>query len=285
MRKAVGKKKPWSKTGRTSGDVMLPPGRRLVVAVAALAILTGAQQATPVPATIDAGMVGPPFSNARVELFLPEGSGPFPAMVVLHGCSGVVQHDRIWAQQLVAWGYVAVLVDSFRPRGVDNVCNHGMVVPPLLQARDAFAAAQYVRALPTVRADRIGVIGFSHGGWAVLKAVLDDAVRADHARPFAAAVAFYPGCDPPDSPLVTDTLILIGDADDWTPVGRCARWRDTVAAAGHELRMIVYPGALHAFDAQTPPHAYAGHMIGRNPEAAAAAVAETRAFLAKRLSP
>ena len=49
--------------------------------------------------------------------------------------------------------------------------------------------------------------------------------------------------------------------------------------------MTVYPGALHAFDALTPPHAYAGHTIGRNPEAAAAAVAETRSFLAKRLSP
>jgi dienelactone hydrolase len=37
-------------------------------------------------------------------------------MVVLHGCSGVVPHDRVCAQQLVAWGYIAVLVDSFRPR-------------------------------------------------------------------------------------------------------------------------------------------------------------------------
>src|SRR5258708_319025 len=58
-----------------------------------------------------------------------------------------------------------------------------------------------------------------------------------HARPFAAAVAFYPGCDPPDSALVTDTLILIGDAGDWTPDGRCARWRDTVHSTGHEVRM------------------------------------------------
>jgi dienelactone hydrolase len=274
-----------SKTSENPGGAVVLPRHRLVVALVALAILTGAQQATPVPSTIDAGMVGPPFSNARAELFLPAGSGPYPAMVVLHGCSGVVPHDRVWAQQLVAWGYIAVLVDSFRPRGIDNVCNHGMIVPPLVQAQDAFAAAEYLRGLPNVQAERIGVIGFSHGGWAVLKAVLEYAVHADHAHPFAAAVAFYPGCDSPDSALVTDTLILIGDADDWTPVGRCARWRDTVASAGHEVRMTVYPGAFHAFDALTPPRAYAGHTIGRNPEAAAAAVAETRSFLAKRLSP
>jgi dienelactone hydrolase len=61
-----------------------------------------------------------------------------------------------------------------------------------VQAPDAFAAAEYLRGLSNVRADRIGVIGFSHGGWAVLKAVLEDAVRTGPARPFAAAVAFYP---------------------------------------------------------------------------------------------
>lgn len=94
-----------------------------------------------------------------------------------------------------------MLVGSFRPRGVQNVCNHGMEVPPDLQAADAFAAADYLRTLPNVRADRIGVIGFSHGRWAVLKAVLADAGR----RPFAAAVAFYPGCDTPGAPLATRT--------------------------------------------------------------------------------
>jgi dienelactone hydrolase len=75
-----------------------------------------------------------------------------------------------------------------------------------------------------VRPDRIGVIGFSHGGWAVMKVVLAGTVQQNHATPFVAAVGFYPGCETPVSPLATDTLILIGDADDWTPVQRCQRW-------------------------------------------------------------
>jgi dienelactone hydrolase len=129
------------------------------------------------------------------------------------------------------------------------------------------------------------VIGFSHGGWAVLKAVLGDTVRQAGAKPFAAAVAFYPGCDPPHSPLQTDTLILIGEADDWTPVDRCARWRDAVERNGHSVHMKTYPGALHAFDTPAPPHHYVGHYIGRNPEAAADAMAETRKFLDARLLP
>jgi dienelactone hydrolase len=252
----------------------------------ALAIfLLGCASAAMEPLTFDASTVGGPASNARAELFAPAGRGPFPAVVVLHGCDGVGRHARLWAQQLNAWGYVAIVVDSFRPRGVTTVCNHGMLVPPQLQAMDAFNAANYLRAQPKVAGERIGVVGFSHGGWAVLKAVLADTVNEAAAKPFAAAVAFYPGCDPPHSALQTDTLILIGEADDWTPVDRCARWRDSVEKNGHALQMETYPGALHAFDALAMPRSYAGHYIGRDPEAAADALAETRKFLDARLLP
>jgi dienelactone hydrolase len=132
-----------------------------------------------------------------------------------------------------------------------------------------------------VRGDRIGVIGFSHGGWAVLKAVLAQPAQPP---PFAAAVAFYPGCDPPGSPLVTDTLILIGAADEWTPAARCARWRDAVWRDGHVVEMKTYPGAVHGFDSKLPLRVYAGHTVGRNDAAAEDALATTRAFLAARLS-
>jgi dienelactone hydrolase len=246
-------------------------------------LLLGGASAETDPLLFDPSMVGGPASNAQAELSIPAGTGPFPAVVVLHGCDGVTRHARIWAQQLVAWGYVAIVVDSFRPRGVTTVCNHGMLVPPQLQAMDAFNAMDYLRTRPEIAGEPVGVIGFSHGGWAVLKAVLGDAVRPASAKPFAAAVAFYPGCDPPNSALQTDTLILIGEADDWTPVRRCTRWRDAVERYGHAVEMKTYPGALHAFDAPGPPRYYAGHYIGRDPEAAADAIAETRKFFDARL--
>ena len=233
----------------------------------------------------NADTVGGPVSNARAELYRPDGVGPFPAVVVLHGCDGVGRHYREWARQLRAWGYVALLVDSFRPRGVATICNHGTDVLPLLQAQDAFAAADYLRTLPEIRADRIGLIGFSHGGWAVLKAVLAGTVQQDRATPFAAAAAFYPGCQKPDTSLATDTLILVGDADDWTPVNACRRWVDQADRSGHALDMKVYPTALHGFDAPHPPYVYAGHHVGRDPEAAEGAVAVTRQFFADRLTP
>jgi dienelactone hydrolase len=88
---------------------------------------------------------------------------------------------------------------------------------------------------------------------------------------------------PGGAALETDTLILIGDNDDWTPVARCERWRDQVASNGHTLQMKVYPGARHAFDALAMPHYFVGHFIGRDPAAAVDAPIETRAFFASHL--
>jgi dienelactone hydrolase len=240
------------------------------------ALLCGAASAAAQVPAFDASTVGAPGSGARAELFMPAGT-PTAAVIVLHGCDGVGPHYRSWARQLAQWGYAALLVDSFRPRGFTEVCNHGELVPPEAQARDAFNAAAFLRARADLHIARLGVIGFSHGGWAVLKAVLAGVVRSPGNPPFAAAVAFYPGCDPPRSALETDTLMLIGDADDWTPVARCQRWRDLAATNGHVLQMKVY------FDAPAAPHAYAGHYVGRDPAAAADALTETQGFFAARL--
>ena len=257
-----------------------PAARWRCAAALALLCCGAAPAETALP--FDASTVGGPVSNAAAEMFRPDGAGPFAAVVILHGCDGVGRHYRQWARQLRDWGYVALLVDSFRPRGIGNVCNHGMDMPPLTQAKDAFAAAAYLRTLPGIRAG-IGLIGFSHGGWAVLKAVLTDTVRQDGATPFAAAVAFYPGCQRPLSSIATDTLILIGDADDWTPVDACRRWVAQADKGPHDIALKVYANALHGFDAPHPPHQYAGHLVGRDPAAADDALAVTHQFLAQRL--
>jgi len=234
----------------------------------------------------DPAKVGPPLSQAPAELYLPIGAAPAGAIIVLHGCDGIGPHYRQWARRLTEWGYAALLIDSFGPRGFKEVCNRGLLVPPEAQARDAFDGAAYLRAAPEVQAQRVGVIGFSHGGWAVLKAVLSGLIRRPSEPAFAAAVAYYPGCDsrdPPRAPLETDTLILIGGADDWTPADRCAGWRNSVQTNGHVLQMKTYPGARHGFDAPLPPHSFAGHYVGQDPAALADALIETRRFFDERL--
>ncbi|MFO0997451.1 MAG: dienelactone hydrolase family protein [Alphaproteobacteria bacterium] len=262
-----------------------PPASETTAPQSAATGTTAPPQPASDPLAFTTSTVGPPRSNARGELYEPKGTGPFPAVVVLHGCSGVSAHTRAWGERLASWGYVALVVDSFRPRGQANVCGRGRDIPPSSRAADAFGAAAYLRMLPTVRPDAIGLIGFSHGGWTTLHAVLADAGKADRAEPFRAAVAYYPYCEMPTAPLATDTLILIGDADDWTPSTRCERWRDTIKTSGHALEMTIYPGALHAFDSALPTRVYYGHKLGHDPAAAADSIDKTRAFLAARLAP
>jgi dienelactone hydrolase len=101
--------------------------------------------------------------------------------------------------------------------------------------------------------------------------------------PFAAAVAYYPACLEAGSPMTTDTLILIGDADDWTPAENCRRWVTRAQTNGHVLDLKIYPGARHAFDGTLPLRSYFGHMLGRDDIAAPLAEAEVKKFFAQRL--
>jgi dienelactone hydrolase len=78
-------------------------------------------------------------------------------------------------------------------------------------------------------------------------------------------------------------MILIGDADDWTPAVRCVRWYKSVNRSGHMLDIKIYPGALHGFDSPRAPHIFAGHLAGRDPVAAEDAISATHAFFGARL--
>jgi dienelactone hydrolase len=259
------------------------------IGVALLAVLSAARLALAAdesPLAFDAKSTGGPNSGAMLELWRPAGPGPFPAMIVLHGCDGVSSHQRSWAARLVGWGYAAAIVDSFRPRGVNSTCQGGGSPKPQLRSQDAFNAAIYLRTLPDIAPDRVGIIGFSHGGTATLFATLAGEVpTARGGRPFAAAIAYYPGCSNPDTqkgPRATDLLILAARDDDWTPSAPCVNLVAAQAGKPHVATIKVYP-VVHGFDLPGLPKLYADHMSGGNPEAAADSFAMSEAFLAARL--
>jgi dienelactone hydrolase len=60
-----------------------------------------------------------------VYLAQPSGVGPFPAVVVLHGCGGLNYVAVTWADRLASWGYVAIAIDSLTPRHKTNACGGG----------------------------------------------------------------------------------------------------------------------------------------------------------------
>ncbi len=86
----------------------------------------------------------------------PAGSGPFPAVVLLHGCGGYHATMMSWTDRLAASGYVALSVDSFGSRGIAVNCG-GFAEQP----SDAFAALEFLAGKQFVRADAVAVMGFS----------------------------------------------------------------------------------------------------------------------------
>ena len=246
---------------------------------------------------------------ARLEgvLSLPAGAGPFPALVMLHGCTGLrtgtgaIQGKlRFWAGHLGELGYATLMVDSFTPRGIDEVCTGRHMLSPVRdRADDARGALRYLQGRSDIRPDRIGLLGWSNGAAATLSVLFDEG-RIE--RDFRAAVAFYPNCTRkyPRGPVFqpyAPLYILIGALDDWTPAAPCTEIVERSRAAGAPITIKVYPDAHHSFDAPDTPVRYrpevknhnrldgdCGATVGTDPAARADSIAEVTRFLAAQIT-
>lgn len=230
--------------------------------------------------------VGGLHAHKTGMLVLPKGTAPSPAVVILSGCNGVKHTTRIWARRLASWGYAALIVDSFRPRGLRNICHRGGELPASERADDAFAAAAYLRTRPDIDGSHIGLLGYSHGGWTALAAASEPLVAKNGGRAFAAIVAYYPICLRDNAALASDVLVLIGGADDWSSPKHCRKFAEQYAhATMHRPILTIYRGATHSFDVDRPARVYLGHRLAYDGKAAARSFALTRQFLGSHLRP
>jgi dienelactone hydrolase len=111
---------------------------------------------------------GPAAKPLRLTAYLarPAGAGPFPGVVLLHGCGGFHSSMIAWADRLASFGYATLAVDSFGPRGINVNCGGFSE-----QVSDGYTALRYLSGKPFVRASHIAAMGFSMGGWSVLAAL------------------------------------------------------------------------------------------------------------------
>jgi dienelactone hydrolase len=231
----------------------------------------------------------PANAPATIEAYLskPDGNGPFPAVVYLHGCNGlsIIVRQRM-AELITGWGYVALVVDSFTSRGIRESCHELM---PARQG-DALGALIYLSKLLFVDPRRIAVMGSSQGGIVALQLASTRDVKifaVPDGLTFKAAVAYYPLCGVATQQLSIPTIILIGELDDWSPAKDCERWMQWRAGKGAPVKLVVYPGTYHAFDfpSLSDGKMVLGHWLKYDAEAARRSVLETHDFLAAQLGP
>jgi dienelactone hydrolase len=191
-----------------------------------------------------------------------------PALVLLHGCGGpygapgpagprLAVRMLDYAGLINSLGVHVLVTDSLTPRGEKELCTQRAGTRRVTQVerrRDALGALRWLAVQPGVDATRLGLLGWSHGGSAVLAATDAGHPEVARANPRPAlAVAFYPGCAAalsegwrPAAPL----LLLVGEADDWTPAEPCRRL--AARAGAPAVAFESYPGAHHGFDGTAP---------------------------------
>jgi dienelactone hydrolase len=213
-------------------------------------------------------------------------ASPAPAVVLLHSCNGDWRKlDERWGKMVSSWGYVTLTVDSFGPRGLKNTCGSNAPVP---LAFDAYRALNFLAQQPTVDPARVAMLGFSQGGWLALSSVERGPIERLAENKFRAAIAFYPPCLGFKDNMTVPTLVLIGELDDWARASECrnlVEGRDDYGISrrsgdGVPIRLVVYPGAYHAFDAAKPnPTTFMGHHLEFNQAATDRSIAAVREFL------
>jgi len=220
-------------------------------------------------------------------LRLPDGPGPSPAVVLMHGCGGAWRGiDQRWGRLLAEWGYVTLAIDRFGTRGITHACT-GPMPPSTLH--DAYRALNFLAGQSSVDPGRVAVVGFSQGGMLALLSVERGEIERSAENKFRAAVGFYPPCAGLKGNMTVPTLILIGEFDDWTPARECrnlAEGRDDWGISrekgkGIPIEINVYPGAHHDFDVPRfrTPEKHFGHHLEFNEAARDQSAEALRKFL------
>lgn len=259
-----------------STGLLLPAGLGLVPSFAA----------SRVPATARAVEYPGSEGEMPAHLYLPDGDGRAPAVLVLHTVAGAGPNVEAFARELAVAGYVTMTPDVFSLHdfGPDGRTDHPLVLG------DARGALAWLAARPRVDAERIGVAGFSFGGRlaVLLAAMAPERIRAvvvhyaiaSHpalGRPVAGRAARAAPLTERVGALRAPVLIHHGDADTNVPVAQAHLLHEALVATGKSSTLHTYPGADHLFNFSIGPDARF------HPKAAALSWERTLRFLDRHL--
>lgn len=206
-----------------------------------------------------------------IDVLRPEGEGPFPVVVQLHGCGGRKAFQDRWAEVVRDAGWAAVIVDSYAHRRISDAEAYATVCAGLKfrgaeRAGDLFAAMEWVRRQAWADPARIVVAGWSHGGWTALDAMAMSAgaeaerltglsgLGDEPLSGLAGAFLVYPFASLPSIARLhglrvdVSPLAIVGGRDvivGGRGLGSALRRMKT---PGAPIEVVVFDKATHAFD-------------------------------------
>lgn len=206
-----------------------------------------------------------------LDIHKPEGRGPFPVVIQLHGCGGKKSLQTRWAAVAREAGWAAVVVDSYRHRKISPLEAYSTVCTGLRlwgkeRAGDAYAAMEWVRQQPWADPHCMALAGWSHGGWTALDAMamhpgreIEDATGLTGLpkEPLAGlqgAFLVYPFAGPGSVARMkglrvdASPVAIVGTHDMIVGGRSLARTLENMATPGAPIEIHLFEGATHAFD-------------------------------------
>jgi dienelactone hydrolase len=253
--------------------------KRLLTAVFFAAIFVPVVRAQDVKATLPARIDVLPFESITLSdsdflkgdksaakpviiaghLYIAQGSGKGPAVIMLHGSAGINGGSELWAREFAQMGVSTLMVDSFSGRGIVSTLDDQSQLGRLNMVIDAYRAIDKIKTHPRVDASRIALMGFSRGGQAALLASMErfHGLWNSSGADFAAYVPFYSDCKTTfiDDVKVKPVPIRMhhGEADDYVPAAGCVTYVERLKAAGRDAQITLYKDAHHVFDSPISP--------------------------------
>jgi dienelactone hydrolase len=252
-------------------------GRRIVAGLGVvLLIAAGALAVAYVTMVRDPWFLAPAarMSHAQMlapglTLVTPPGPGPFPTVLLIHGCGGLRAASGPnpimdeYARSAVEAGWAAGILDSYGPRGWDPVWARRMVctgvrLQGFVRVADVLAGIDLLEADPRVDTRHLRIASWSHGGWAVGDLVsLRDPGDGSFRRTMDGVEAIYftyPYCGfnaqggRRDWTWRGGVRMVFAERDTVQGIAGCKPMVERARKAGATVETVIYPGVTHAFD-------------------------------------
>jgi dienelactone hydrolase len=221
------------------------------------------------------------------DLAFPNGSGPYPVVILLHPCGGLdpvgLTTLRAHARELADVGFATYILDSYGARNLSKGKACETFPTGSLRRGDAFNAMAALQRHPKISKENIFLLGLSDGANAALLSAKGDSIGQ-----FRALAAYYPDCQRLLGGVgyvyKSPTIVFVGERDDWTPPAECIKSKSPGAVTGAEFEVISYPNAHHGFDQERATIKYKGHTLAYSREATVDSRKRLKEFFIKHLT-
>lgn len=261
------------------GTGLLKPSRRALggLMFTGYAVAALGAEASPI-VTPDAGLIADEIrfvggdataypTSVPAYVARPEGSGPFPVVIVVNEIFGLHAYIQDVCRRLARQGYAAMAPGYFARAGDPSTLTEFAQIMEIVRATphaqvmaDTGAALAWLAAQPWADVSKAGITGFCWGGTVVWMACA--------AHDFKAGAAWYGRVRAPAQNAEADrawpvdvaadlrcpVLGLYAENDQGIPLDSLDQMRAALAAAGRDdSEIVVYPGAEHGFHADYRP--------------------------------